>query len=71
MATRRKVNGYEWRAAIADAARATKRAREALKYILDENPSVALRAMCIAKAATALGEVQEALATLREIGRSQ
>lgn len=71
MATPRKVGGYAWADEVARIQRAGRIARVSLKRILEERPGPELMALYIAKAATALGDIQDAAVELQQIGEGR
>lgn len=62
--TKRRVGGYIYRAEVQRALIANRAAREALRRMVEEQPSPRMLAILIARAVIALGEN---LAALREI----
>lgn len=67
MAEPRKIGGYIWRQEVARAQMANKRARAALRRIVDERPGPQLTALLLSKAALALAENLDALQELERI----
>lgn len=65
--TKRKAGGYAWRQELQRAANANKAARQALRRMLEDDPSRQALALLIARAANALAENLEALRELERI----
>ena len=67
--SKRAVGGYAFNYEVARARNAARKAREALRKLLDDRPGPQTSAMLIASATLALAEAEEALSTIDQIAR--
>lgn len=67
--SKRAVGGYSFNWEVTRARNATRKAREALRKLLDDKPGPQTQALLIASATLSLAEAEEALSTIDEIAR--
>jgi len=66
---KRAIGGYAFNQEVTRGKQATFKAREALRRILEEKPGPQIEALLIAKAAIALGEIENVLNEVEQIAR--
>lgn len=67
--SKRAVGGYAFNAEVNRARNANRSAREALRRIIEEKPGPQTLSLLIAKAALALGEIDQAVGEIEQIAR--
>lgn len=68
--SKRAVGGYAFNAEVISIRNASRSAREALRRIIDERPGPQTLSLLIAKAALALGEIEQAAGEIESITRN-
>lgn len=68
--SKRAVGGYAFNAEVTRVRNASRAAREALRRILDEKPGPQTQSLLLARAALALGEIEQAAGEIENITRN-
>jgi predicted Zn-dependent protease len=68
--SRRSVGGYAFNAEVNKVRNASRSAREALRRIIEDKPGPQTLSLLIAKAALALGEIEQAAGEIENITRN-
>lgn len=68
--SKRSIGGYAFNAEVVRMRNASRSAREALRRIVEEKPGPQTMSLLIAKAALALGEIEQAAGEIESITRN-